>query len=265
MESTPAVAQPVREPETTGQLAPLARQAWLNRLARTQPTPPAQVVMQQEAPPGQVHARLSAVNPWEVALAAGNMRPAGASFAPGATASPADMLPGQPRYTSERAPVPQARSGERLREVSGEMRAVRGDIATLSRMQGYTSRISPSHRGVLQQHEPLDSDVRLDRHRDVQGKAEGRAEAALRRGEMRERELELEVQRMLAERIHRRRGELLRALRRAEGQLAQATGSLPVGVRDTLIGEIYRARYSAAMFGGLLGGVTTGGMVNLAA
>jgi hypothetical protein len=175
------------------------------------------------------------------------------------------MMPGQLRFAGEKTQVPQAHSGERRREVSGELRAVRGDIATLSRMQGYTSRVSPSHRGVLQQHEPLDSDVRLDRHRDDQGKVEGREGAATRRGEIRERELELEVQRMLAERIHRRRGELLRALRRAEGQLAQATGTLPVGVRDTLIGEIYRARYSAAMFGGLLGGVTTGGMVNLAA
>ena len=265
MESTPAVAQPVREPETTGQLAPLARQAWLNRLARTQPTPPAQVEMQQEAPPGQVHARQGAVNPWEATLAAGNSRPAAAGSARSPQASPADMMPGQLRFAGEKTQVPQAHSGERLREVSGEMRAVRGDIATLSRMQGYTSRVSPSYRGVLQQHEPLDSDVRLDRHRDGQGKVEGREDAALNRSDLRERELELEVQRMLAERIHRRRGELLHALRRAEGQLAQAQGSLPVGVRDTLIGEIYRARYSAAMFGGLLGGVTTGGMVNLAA
>jgi hypothetical protein len=61
-------------------------------------------------------------------------------------------------------------------------------------------------------------------------------------------------------RISQRQQELLRALQRAERRLAAAPRDLPTGLRDGIVGEIYRARYSIALFGGASGTGQLAGM-----
>jgi hypothetical protein len=112
------------------------------------------------------------------------------------------------------------------------------------------------YRGVIQQHDPLDSDVQRARF-DEQRRAVSSPQ----------RELEAEARQVEARRLTRKQELLLRALQRAEQRLAEAPQQvLPPGVREAVIGEILRARYSAALFGGLTGSsLTTGRLANAVA
>jgi hypothetical protein len=174
-------------------------------------------------------------------------------------------MPGERQTTA--TDEPEGRDGMLLRQVQIELRALRAEIAQLSRVMGFTSTISNrvSYRGVLQQLHPLNGPQGLDAHREDAVREELRAETAVERREVREREAEIYVRRVLARKVHQRRQELLRALQRAEQRLEDAPESLPPGLRDSLIGEIYRARYGIALFGGVGGVVTTGGIISLAA
>jgi hypothetical protein len=128
---------------------------------------------------------------------------------------------------------------------------------------------------VLQQHNRLDSDVRASDFRedsavmDVRGeRRELRVDTlqrevgdAAQRLERQREEIAQVVRENEARRIARRQDELVRALRRAERRLEEVPRQdLPVGLRDQVIGEIYRARYSVALFGGAQGSAQLSGL-----
>lgn len=159
------------------------------------------------------------------------------------------LLPDTP-VESQPAPPPQdaGRDGVQLRQVQIELRALRAEIYQLSRAMGTPSRESnrTEFRGILQQPDELESNVRLRRWRKHDAQRQDAINAALRRNE--------------SARISQRQQELLRALQRAERRLAEAPRNLPPGLRDGIVGEIYRARFSIALFGGVNG---TGQLVGM--
>jgi hypothetical protein len=133
--------------------------------------------------------------------------------------------------------------GRQLRNSQAELRALRADVAELARALGrpLTSQSTlTEYRGVLQQFDELDSDVQRSHFdRDAQHASSPRAELA---AELREGEARM---------LLRKQEQLLAALRRAERRLEDAPEQvLPPGVREAVIGEILRARHSAALFGG---------------
>jgi hypothetical protein len=149
--------------------------------------------------------------------------------------------------------------GRELRNVQVELRGLRADVAELARALGRPLRTQSSlteYRGVLQQYDHRDSDVQrmwYEQELAQQPGAEHQLERAARQAEGRQ--------------LSRKQEELLGALRRAERRLEEAPEQvLPPGVREAVIGEILRARYSAAVFGGLSGSaLVTGRLANLAA
>jgi hypothetical protein len=169
-----------------------------------------------------------------------------------AQAQAADTTPPLPHtpVSAQQAPGAEneGRDGVQLRQVQIELRALRAEIYQLSRAMGFPSRESnlTEFRGILQLKDPLDSDVRLKRWRSRNDELRGSIAAAQRRAE--------------AQRISQRQRELLRALQRAEQRLADAPKNVQPGLRDSIIGEIYRARYSIAMFGGAGGTAQLSGM-----
>src|SRR5260221_386740 len=63
-----------------------------------------------------------------------------------------------------------------------------------------------------------------------------------------------------------RQVQMLRVLQRAEQRLQSAPpGTVPPGLRDEVIGEILRAKYNVALFGGLGGAALTGRLANAVA
>jgi hypothetical protein len=139
--------------------------------------------------------------------------------------------------------------GNELRDVAAELRNIRAEITTLSRMLGFPSRQIPEFRGILQQHDQRDSDVQAERyvHELPLMKAKGERTAGLVE---QQQEIDQLSRRNAMERIERRQHDLLLALQRAESRLAQAPDT-DDNLRHQIIGEIYRARYSIAVFGGM--------------
>lgn len=241
MDSASAIGRPVREPETggNGSLAPLGRKALMPRLTRI-----ASALSVRERLQVTAH---SAEEDWRDAFAPGVSARAGSRHTAGMPYTPARQLAsGEPRReegTDSRA----------LREVQLELRGLRAEIGQLSRALGFTSRESNrvEYKGILQQQDPLDSDVRLLRWREEDHKAREGVERALRQRE--------------ARRLEQQRQELLRALTRAEQRLSEVPQTAVPLLRNAVIGEIIRARYDIAFFGGLSGTALTGMQYDLAA
>ncbi len=179
-----------------------------------------------------------------------NARTAAQQSAGTRAAQAADQTPRPLPHTPVTADTPEAagRDGAQLRNVQIELRALRAEIYQLSRALGFTSRDSnrTEYRGVLQLRDNLDSDTRLRRWQADDNANQAALQAMQRRSE--------------AQRVSARQRELLRALQRAENRLAQAPRDLQPGLRDGIIGEIYRARYSIALFGGVNGTAQLAGM-----
>jgi len=136
------------------------------------------------------------------------------------------------------AQMPQGRDGRLLADVLAEMRALRAEINQLSRMLGITSRDSNrvAYKGILQQRDLLDSDVRYEHFLDEDALKQANLAAQLRRSEVL--------------RITAKQQELIYALQLAEQRLAAMPEKLPPGLRDAVSGGISQARYSTAQFGG---------------
>jgi hypothetical protein len=190
--------------------------------------------------------------------------------------TPATLRPRQMPSIADLAPLkaglqgdlPPARDGDMLRQVAAEVRALRDDLASLSRVLGFAPRTSPEFRGVLQQFDHLDASVQAraftedsERQDYAKGRQELRAEntqedsqAAAARQLERQLETQQAIRSQQAARIAQRQRQLVRALQRAQRQLASVPPEeVPVGLRDEVIGEIYKARYSIAVFGGANG------------
>jgi hypothetical protein len=235
----------VRESEATayGSLPVLARKALEPRLERVQQA----VRLRERLLDPALTAEETAAGPQEraassFATALGRAAPERQAGAQRHVA----LLPGEPvepfaQPANQQAARDEGRDGARLREVQIELRALRTEIYQLSRALGFTSRDSnrTEFRGVLQERNEQDSGVRLLRWRHKDAQRQARIDAERRRSEV--------------ERIAERQRNLLRALQRAEQRLAETPKDLNPGLRDSIIGEIYRARFSIAMFGGANG------------
>lgn len=235
----------MRESETTayGNLPVLARKALEPRLERVQQA----VRLRERLLDPALTAEETAAGPQEraassFATALGRAAPERQAGAQRHVA----LLPGEPvepqaQPASKQAARDEGHDGARLREVQIELRALRAEIYQLSRALGFTSRDSnrTEFRGILQERDEQDSNVRLLRWRQEDSQRQASIDAARRRSDV--------------ERIAERQLELLRVLRRAEQRLSEAPKNLDPGLRDSIIGEIYRARFSIAMFGGVNG------------
>ena len=195
-----------------------------------------------------------------------------ASLRPRQLPSFADMAPLRSGLQGD---LPPARDGDLLRQVAAEVRALRDDLASLSRVLGFATRSGPEFRGVLQQFDRLDSDVQArvyqrdneERDYTVQrrdyraGEAEAAAQQVIEQRREQEREVQQAMRIQQAARIAARQRDLVRALQRAQRQLASVPPEqLPAGLRDSVIGEIYKARYSIAVFGGANGAAQLSGL-----
>lgn len=252
---------PVPEPVHVGELGPLARQASLKRMERAIAAQQARTTLQEAA------AREARVP--GAAQQAGSEKPAAdprARLASQRQTRPfevTDLFPHQRVPADRRAPAaddPDGRTRQQLRDVLGELRGLRSEISALSRMVGQPVTKSPVFKGVLRQPDRLDSDQQQAQWRETEVKLESRAEAAAERREERELSVESILRENEIQRIERRQRELLIALERAERHLSQAPERLPPGLRDRILGEIYRAKYSIALFGGTYGGGPATGM-----
>jgi hypothetical protein len=243
---------PVRETDV-GELGPLAREAMLRRMDSTAVQQRAQALLPQEGLSRAVHAPrtdqreqvaqpLAQADPRADLSAEQQTRPLQITA----------LFPHQRVPTDRRAPAGEVMGQTRreLGEVRTELRNLRAEIATLSRMLGRPVRESPAFKGIIQQHDQQDTDVRTDAFQEARAARRARATAALERRTEQELALAQVIRRNELKRISERQQELLMALRRAEQRLNQAADNLPAGMRDSLIGEIYRARYNIALFGG---------------
>lgn len=253
---------PVPEPVHVGELGSLARQANLQRMERAIAAQQARTTLQEAA------AREARV-PGAARQQAGSQRPAAdprARLAAQRQTRPfevTDLFPHQRVPADRRAPAADSPDGQvrqELRDVLGELRSLRGEISSLSRLVGKPVTQSPAFKGVLQQPDRLSSDEQLSQWRETEVRLEARAGAAAERREERQGSVESILRENEIQRIERRQRELLIALERAEKHLSQAPERLPPGLRDRIIGEIYRAKYSIALFGGTYGGGPATGM-----
>lgn len=266
---------PVREPAEVGELTPLTRTAMLERMDRALARTAESFKTLQEVAPRD------AVAPREVARADSGRQADNLPAAPRAQSDPrADLgaarvdrpfavtalFPHQ-RVPPDRRNVAVAGDGvglaDTLKDVRGELQSIRAEIAAMSRLLGRPVRTSApiENQGILQQYDQLDSNRRLDVFRREDTVAEGRAAIADERRELRTRDTEQLVREIEIQRIERRQRDLLLALRRAEDRLSEAPEDLPPGLRDSIIGQIYRARYSIALFGGTYGGAGVTGLL----
>lgn len=243
---------PVRETDV-GELGPLAREAMLRRMESAAVQQRAQALLPKEGLSRAVHAprtderaQVAQPDPRANLAAERQTRPFQVT-----SLFPHQRVPAERRVADEGTP---SSVGHReLNEVRTELRSLRADISTLSRMLGQPVRESPAFKGILQQHDQQDPDVRTEAFQEARADRRARAEAALERRQEQELALAQLMRRQELERINERQQALLMALRRAEQRLSQAPDNLPVGLRDSLIGEIYRARYNIALFGGTQG------------
>jgi hypothetical protein len=236
----------VREPDGSGygNLTPLARKALEPRLERIQTALRVREQLQETA---------GTAEDWRNTALAGER--AQFNTALRAAAGPWEDLPGSPRSADQAALAPRERSydGERLRDVQIELRALRAEIFQLSRALGRPALDSNriEYKGVLQLRDELESDVRLMRWRSEDSQLQG--------------QIRVEMRRMEGERINARQRDLLRALQRAERNLSEAPDKLPPGLRESLIGDILRARHDIALFGGAAGVMLSGMEFSVAA
>jgi hypothetical protein len=286
------VITPVRGPDEVGELASLARQALMPRKEHVeqalrmrellQEAAPGREVAAAHVPAGSATAERQRARP-EAVQAASFQRVAAAQANSSTPAESGQLRPRQVPSFADLAPLqpglqgdlPPGRDGDLLRQVAAEVRALRDDLASMSRMLGYTARTGPEYRGVLQQYDRLDTNVqaqtfRVDSERqDYQDQRRAaradHAQWAGQQADAQQRERQLEVQQAIraqqAARIAQRQRDLVRALQRAQRQLASVpTAEIPVGLRDAVIGEIYKARYSIAVFGGAMGTAQLSGL-----
>jgi len=224
MDSASAIGRPVREPETQGDggLTPLARKALEPRLERVQ---------------AAVRVRELLLDPASLGVAPS----ADARELRGGTAQPAmQPLPGQLASLLPFAPAStrEPPDGRALREVQSELRALRAEIAQLARALGFPVRESNrlEYRGILQQQGADEHTAKAAHPWEQEDGPEARLRALIKRNE--------------ALRIVDKQLTLLKALDKAQQRLAEAPKQLPPGLRDSVIGEIYRAKYNTALFGG---------------
>lgn len=245
MDSAAAIGRPVREPDQSGygSLTPLARRALEPRLERIHAALRVRDQLQETASTAD-EGRSNVAQEWRAQLSR-ELR---------ASSGPWDDLPGSPRH----APALDTQAGrgydgDRLRDVQIELRGLRAEIFQLSRVLGRpaveSNRIE--YKGVLQLRDESESDVRLMRWRDEDSQLQGNIRAQMRR--------------MEGERLSARQRDLLRALQRAEANLSEAPDKLPPGLRESLIGDILRARYDIALFGGASGVMLSGMEFSVAA
>jgi len=155
---------------------------------------------------------------------------------------------------------PEGRDGLAVRQLQAELRNLRTEISQLSQSLRSPAGTSSAARGVLQQLNPLDADVRLARAREELQRDEREVEILSRRRNVQQDAVAVQIQRNTAARIAQRQRELTQALRRAERRLENLPPMAITGVRDVIIGEIFRARYSIAIFGGTQGAAQLTGL-----
>lgn len=231
----------MREPDTlaVGNLPPLGRKVLESRLERLQSA----LRLRERALDPALLAEAAASDTREAAPRAGSRREMQTTEM-ARKPLPATPIDPQPAQASQ----DEGGDGVQLRQVQIELRALRAEIYQLSRTMGSPSRESnrTEFHGILQQPDATDTNVRLQRWRKQDAQRQDAINAAMRRSE--------------SARISQRQQELLRALQRAERRLAEAPRNLPPGLRDGVVGEIYRARYSIALFGGVNGTGQLAGM-----
>ena len=253
---------PVRETDV-GELGPLAREAMLRRMdgaavrQRTQALLPEEGLSRAVPAPRtdqreQVAQPFAQADPRADLAAEIQLRPFQVT-----TLFPHQRVPTDRRASASESAGPSRRE---LTEVQTELRNLRDEIATLSRMLGRPVRDMPAFKGIIQQLDQQDTDVRTDAFQQARDRRRARADAALTRRTEQELATARIIHRNELERISERQQALLMALRRAEQRLNQASDNLPVGARDSIIGEIYRARYNIALFGGAQGAAQLSGL-----
>lgn len=236
-----------------GELGPLARAAMLRRMDSAQARQRAQALLPQEVE-ARAHAPRASQGE-QPAPAAARIDPRArlAGEEPTRPFQVTSLFPHQRVPPDRRSPAGENQDGQtrqELNSVRNELRNLRSEIATLSRLLGRPVRESPAYKGILQQQDPQDTDVRAEAYREAQAEISARAGAAAERRAQREQAVSRLLRQREVQRIEQRQAELLAALKRAEQRLDAAPESLPPGLRDALIGEIYRARYNIALFGG---------------
>lgn len=163
-----------------------------------------------------------------------------------------------------------------LQDVQDELRSLRADIAnlasTLAQAPPLTTPAAPSAptlaattpspdlvptaSGMLQQHDPLSPGVQTRRFQARQ----------VQQGVTPQQVAAAQDERINEQRLTVRQQELLRALQRAEQRLQDAPqDAVPPGLKDQVIGEILRAKYNVALFGGLGGAALTGWLTSAVA
>jgi hypothetical protein len=146
-----------------------------------------------------------------------------------------------------------------LESVQNELRSLRSDIADLARALGQpppSPAVLPAPPGSLQLRDPLSAPEQTKKYevRQVQQGVTPQQIAAD------------QAERITVQRLTQRQQELLHTLQRAEQRLQNSpAGVLPPGLRDQVIGEIMRAKYNVALFGGLGGAALSGWLTNAVA
>lgn len=268
MDSAPAIVHtPVRETEI-GELGPLARAAMLRRMDSAQARQRAQALLPQE-----VEARARAPRTDQREQRAPSAAPADPRASLGSeeqirpfqvtTLFPYQRVP-RDRRTSASPDNPDGHARRELHAVQAELSSLRAEIASLSRLVGRPLPAATAVQSAAQQSVAPSADARATAYQQAQAQYRVRTADAAERSAQQDRALSRLMRERELARIEQRQQELLRALRRAEQRLAQAPADLPTGLRDGLIGEIYRARYNIALFGGTYGGPPAGLAFDLA-
>jgi len=270
----------VWEPASVGELGLLARQAMLKRMEGAASVQQSfREVALQEVTPREVHAPRDSVREEVARQPDAPTPPQRPSSDPAANIHErpfevTDLFPHQrilkdrraaptdaPRHDPLRSSdVPPGSQNVALIEVQRELNAIRAEISNLSRTLGRPEIVRDLPRGVPQGEVRRIDEEREDAAAADRAEFQARADALEARRRQEARDVEFIVRKNEIERINRRQEDLLMALRRAESRLNQAKDDLPPGVRDGIIGEIYRARHSIAMFGGSMGSAQLSGL-----
>lgn len=287
MDSTAAAQTPVFEPQSVGELGLLARQALLKRMDGAVAAQQFREDVLTEATSRGVHTPREVTRPDTARQSAQPDAPQPQTAAPGQPQSEpptqlherpfavtdlfphqrllkdrrvATETPQQPAVPASASDTPPGRQQMILTGIQREVRAIREELNALSQQLGRPVLTRPRPAGAAPTELRSSDDRRDGVIREDATEYEQRSAAVKQRRLAREREVELIIRRNDIERINRRQQALLQALRRAEQRLADAPADLPPGLRDSIIGEIYRARFSIAMFGGTQGSAQLSGL-----
>ena len=285
MDSASAANMPVREPESVGELGLLARQAMLKRMEGARAVQQFREVALQEVTPREVHAPRATARgdgPASAFAQAGASQSHGADYSASVHNRPfevTDLFPYQRVLQDRRRTALQSMNttpGEdaatarvdgdqlALTDIQRELRSIRSELTQLTRSLT-PERLNRDLRAEIENIE-LRTEAAEQRRNTREIREELRSENAARDEHYEEQrrveqaETEQMIRRQELERISQRQRDLLYALRRAETRLDDAPDDLPPGMRDSLIGQIYRARYSIAVFGGTMGSAQLSGL-----